>query len=155
MQYPVGTRARRVALALLLGGATAWLGGCQPPSFERIGGPPIEWDALRGQWVLVNYWAEWCQPCWEEIPALNALDSAPDITVLGVNFDGVTGSELSALGARMGIEFTLLAQDPGPALGWTSPVGLPATFVVAPDGSLREARFGAQTEAGIRALMRR
>jgi len=111
------------------------------------------WDKYRGQWVLVNYWAEWCKPCLEEIPELNELDKAPDIAVLGVNFDGVTGVPLVELGERMGIEFTMLASDPGPGFGWQVPMALPATFVVDPEGTLIEARFGPQTEEDIRALI--
>nr|WP_099092583.1 TlpA disulfide reductase family protein [Marinobacter salinus] len=121
--------------------------------FERADGLKMGWDRLRGQWVLVNYWAEWCKPCLEEIPELNELDKAPDIAVLGVNFDGVRGEELEKLGERMGIEFTLLADDPGQMLGWKTPVALPATFIVNPDGDLLEARFGPQTEDDIRALI--
>lgn len=153
MQYPVrrdGYRRFR-GLPLLL--TVIWLSACQPQSFRQAEGPAIDWDSLRGQWVLVNYWARWCKPCLEEIPELNTLDAAPDITVLGVNYDGVAGAELVQQGREMGIEFALLAEDPGPALGWSAPVGLPATFVVAPDGSLLQARFGPQTEAGIRALI--
>ena len=101
----------------------------------------------------MNYWAEWCKPCLEEIPELNELDKAPDIAVLGVNFDGVTGVPLVELGERMGIEFTMLASDPGPGFGWQVPMALPATFVVDPEGTLIEARFGPQTEEDIRALI--
>lgn len=155
MQYPATRRVRLWSgLALLCVMATV-LAGCQKQEFERAEGPNLAWDNLRGRWVLVNYWAEWCKPCLEEIPELNELDKAPDITVLGVNFDGVEGEALARLGERMGIEFTLLAEDPGPALGWTLPVGLPATFVVNPGGDLLEARFGAQTETDIRALISR
>ncbi|MBW7469392.1 TlpA disulfide reductase family protein [Marinobacter sp. M216] len=127
--------------------------GCEKIELERAGGPKLNWDQLRGQWVLVNYWAEWCKPCLEEIPELNELDKAPDIAVLGVNFDGISGVELEELGERMGIEFTMLAEDPGHKFGWQTPVALPATFVVNPDGDLLEARFGPQTEADIRALI--
>ena len=116
--------------------------GCEKIEFERADGPKVNWDLLRGQWVLVNYWAEWCKPCLEEIPELNELDKAPDIAVLGVNFDGVRGEELVQLGKRMGIEFTMLAEDPAARLDWQTPVALPATFVVTPEGELLEAALG-------------
>ncbi|GGE72006.1 thioredoxin [Streptosporangium jomthongense] len=153
MQNPVVYRwPRRKAIAVVLF-LTALLAGCQKVELERAEGPKLAWDDLRGQWVLVNYWAEWCKPCLEEIPELNELDKAPDITVLGVNFDDVQGEALVALGKRMGIEYTMLVQDPGPEFGWKLPVALPATFVVNPDGDLLEARFGPQTEEDIRALI--
>ena len=99
--------------------------GCEKIELERADGTLANWDKYRGQWVLVNYWAEWCKPCLEEIPELNELDKAPDIAVLGVNFDGVTGVPLVELGERMGIEFTMLASDPGPGFGWQVPMALP------------------------------
>ncbi len=129
------------------------LAGCQNQEFERANGTALDWESLRGHWVLVNYWAEWCKPCLEEIPELNALDRAGSVIVLGVNFDGVTGQPLIDLGSRMGIEYEMLAEDPGPVLGWQMPVGLPATFVVDPEGNLKETRFGPQTEEDIIALI--
>src|SRR5690554_7457367 len=85
--------------------------GCEKIELERADGTQANWDKYRGQWVLVNYWAEWCKPCLEEIPELNELDKAPDISVLGVNFDGITGTALEQLGEDMGIEFLMLGQD--------------------------------------------
>lgn len=129
------------------------LSGCQKTELERSDGVQINWEDYRGQWVLVNYWAEWCAPCLEEIPELNHLDKAPDIAVLGVNFDGIEGAALEELGERMGIEFTMLGQDPGPNFGWKVPMALPATFVVDPEGTLVETRFGPQTEEELRTLI--
>nr|WP_166252638.1 TlpA disulfide reductase family protein [Marinobacter salicampi] len=120
--------------------------GCDKVELKVADDKSMEWDSLRGDWVLVNYWAEWCKPCLEEIPELNALDQSDNITVLGVNFDGIEGQELVELGQKMDIEFTMLAEDPGPTFGWTVPVALPATFIVDPQGELLEARFGPQTE---------
>ncbi|TGN42063.1 TlpA family protein disulfide reductase [Marinobacter confluentis] len=129
------------------------LAGCQKQAFEQADGTELEWESLRGHWVLVNYWAEWCKPCLEEIPELNDLDRSGSVVVLGVNFDDVKGQSLLDLGRRMGIEYGMLGEDPGPALGWQTPVGLPATFVVDPDGNLKETRFGPQTKEDITALI--
>lgn len=131
---------------IMLVAVLALLVGCDKVELKVADDKSMEWDSLRGDWVLVNYWAEWCKPCLEEIPELNALDQSKNITVLGVNFDGIEGQELVQLGQKMDIEFTMLAEDPGPTFGWTVPVALPATFIVDPRGELLEARFGPQTE---------
>ena len=144
--------------------ALALLGGCSDsgPSpgeqalvFDTADGQALEWASLRGEWVLVNYWAEWCKPCIEEIPELNRVDGEDGVTVLAVNFDGVQGEALRELGQRMGIAYTMLAENPAPAFGWEMPQGLPATFVVTPEGELREALMGAQTEAELMSAMKR
>ena len=144
-------RKRLYALTSLL--VLLLLSACQNQEFERANGSTLEWESLRGHWVLVNYWAEWCKPCLEEIPELNDIDRSSSVVVLGVNFDGVTGQPLVDLGTRMGIQYDMLAQDPGLALGWDTPVGLPATFVVDPEGQLKETRFGPQTEVDLIALI--
>lgn len=148
-RYTTGMSRVGIILALLM------LAGCQNQEFEKPDGTTLEWESLRGHWVLVNYWAEWCKPCLEEIPELNELDRASAIVVLGVNFDDIQGQELIDLGKRMGIEYGMLSEDPGPEFGWKTPVALPATFVVDPDGDLVEARFGPQTEEDIKELIGR
>ncbi len=164
MQYPAGypvarspaamrysTRAYGIGIIMAL----LMLAGCQKQEFEKPDGSVLDWESLRGHWVLVNYWAEWCKPCLEEIPELNELDRSSAIVVLGVNFDDIRGQELTDLGDRMGIRYGMLNEDPGPEFGWETPVALPATFVVDPDGELVEARFGPQTEEDIKELIGR
>lgn len=154
MKYPVITLMVAMALAL---------GGCDRPGdggTETTGmllptatGTTLEWASLRGDWVLVNYWAEWCKPCLEEIPELNELDALDQVTVLAVNFDGVEGEALRELGSKMGIEFTMLARDPVEDFGWNMPSALPTTFLVNPDGELEATLLGAQTEDQLRQRM--
>jgi thiol-disulfide isomerase/thioredoxin len=107
-------------------------------------------ERLRGQWVVVNYWAEWCKPCIAEVPELNALArSYPDVTVFGVNFDGATGEELTQQERRLGIEFPTLTADPAPDLGLPRPVALPTTLVLDPAGQLSDTLVGPQTLASL------
>lgn len=148
-----------LAAALMLAGcsdatdATGASAENQRPVFATSDGGQARWDEYRGGWVLVNYWAEWCKPCLEEIPELNDVNGIDGVTVMAVNFDGITGDELVELGERMGIRFTMLTDDPAPVLGWSMPGALPVTFVVNPDGELSETLLGPQTEEGLLALM--
>ena len=50
-------------------------------------GKVIQLSALRGRWVLVNFWATWCAPCRDEMPYLDSLATrhANRLTVLAVN----------------------------------------------------------------------
>lgn len=108
--------------------------------------PPETLEDLRGQWVVINYWAQWCKPCIEEIPQLNTLDQEyAEVTVLGVNYDGATGEELEQQRKQLGVAFASLQEDPAEQLGKTRPVVLPTTFIVNPDGDLVETLIGPQT----------
>jgi len=109
-------------------------------------GGSLQLEKLRGQWVVINYWAQWCKPCIKEIPELNKLDrDYPRVTVLGVNYDGITGTELRAQVEKLGVKFTTLATDPAAQLGAPRPVVLPTTYVLDPEGKLREPLIGPQT----------
>jgi len=103
-------------------------------------------EDLRGQWVVINYWARWCKPCIEEIPELNALDQKySDVTVLGVNFDGATGADLAQQEQALGVAFPTLAEDPAAQLGVPRPVVLPTSLVVDPGGRVATTLLGPQT----------
>lgn len=131
---------RFLAAALFIITATA----CSRSDFHTLSGESGQFSS--GEVLLVNYWATWCGPCREEIPALNRIDADYGASrVLGVNFDGLQGEALQAAIAEMGIEFDSLVADPAQALGQPRPQVLPTTFVIAPDGSVREVLTGPQT----------
>ena len=113
-------------------------------------------EEFRGHWVLINYWAEWCAPCREEIPEFNEMfqeRAETNVYVLGVNFDGIGGLELEELMEKMDIEFPQLIEDPSAALNTTTPEILPTTFVVDPSGSLVSSMVGPQTTASLKAAI--
>jgi thiol-disulfide isomerase/thioredoxin len=138
-----------IVVALLLAGCAEDFGVDQH-------GQKVAGERLEGQWLVINYWAEWCAPCRSEIPELNALAEQvgeQPVIILGVNFDGLQGAELSKAAQAMGIEFTVLAQDPAPRFGLPGTEVLPVTFIVDEQGRMRERLLGEQTAAGLRARL--
>ncbi|MGM3388468.1 TlpA family protein disulfide reductase [Stutzerimonas stutzeri] len=128
--------------------------GCSESWGPDARGQEVAGRDLEGDWVLVNYWAEWCGPCRTEIPELNALDaSSEDITVLGVNFDELQGEELVAAAEALGIRFRVLSVDPTERLGLSRSAVLPLTVIVGPDGEVRESLVGEQTQEGLLARL--
>lgn len=109
----------------------------------------------RGKWLVINYWATWCAPCIEEIPELNQLAAThPDkLAVLGVDFDQAEGEARAQNISKMGIEFTVLTDDPATTLGIAAPSALPTTLILNPEGQLVHTLFGPQTESGLLALI--
>ncbi len=100
----------------------------------------------QGQWLVINYWAKWCKPCLKEIPELNELDRQFDnVSVLGVNYDGATGEDLSQQISAFSIEFPVLSHDPAAQLGTRRPSVLPTTLILNPQGELTATLVGPQT----------
>ena len=129
-------RARYFPLLLMV------LAACSPAEKPEN---TLQLDELRGQWVVINYWAIWCKPCIQEIPELNKLAELPQVTVLGVNYDGISGEELDQQLQKLGVTFPTLKTDPATQLGLARPVVLPTSLVLDPQGQLSDTLVGPQT----------
>ncbi|MEQ8859644.1 MAG: TlpA disulfide reductase family protein [Pseudomonadales bacterium] len=142
---PAGRRSpsRRVWLAAAL----LVVAGCaEEPELRLADGSGTSWSAWEGQWLLINYWAEWCAPCRKEIPELNRIhEDQTGVVVLGVNFDGLQGEPLTALMGEMDVRFPVLLTDPAPRWEQPRPAVLPSTLVIDPEGNLHDVLVGPQT----------
>lgn len=136
--------------------AVLLLAGCAEDWGLDQHGRKVTAEQLDGQWLVVNYWAEWCKPCRTEIPELNQLSeqlSGTNAQVLGVNFDALQGGDLARVADAFAIRFTVLATDPAARLELPRNDVLPVTYIVGADGKLRERLLGEQTAAGLHARL--
>ncbi|WP_238152159.1 TlpA disulfide reductase family protein [Microbulbifer sp. A4B17] len=113
-----------------------------PNALKAVDGEFLD---ISGKTLLVNYWAEWCKPCREEIPVLNQLaHSNKDIVVIGINFDGLSVGEIQQQADKLGIEFPVLTVEPEGRWGQAKPEVLPSTFIIGPDGRWQKTLIGPQ-----------
>lgn len=71
--------------------------GYSTMAFKDAAGTPVTIADFKGKKLLVNFWASWCVPCREEMPALDALATqynSDQFMVLPINLDiGANGLE--------------------------------------------------------------
>jgi cytochrome c biogenesis protein CcmG/thiol:disulfide interchange protein DsbE len=95
-------------------------------------------EKLRGQVVVLNFWASWCADCRVEHSTLQeAFDRYRDqkVVFLGVSFEDQE-SAARTFARQLGVGWPLLA-DPGSATAIHYGVsGVPETFVIGPDGRI-------------------
>ena len=78
------------------------------------GGPDVDLSALKGP-LVINLWAQWCEPCRDELPYYQRLheEAAGELRVLGIDYlDPQPGGAL-ALAEVTGVTFPSLADPDG------------------------------------------
>lgn len=95
-------------------------------------------SAYRGKVVLINFWATWCEPCREEMPALQrAWEQLRDRggVVLAVNV-GDDAPTVDRFLQEVKVDFPILLGWDDELLAQWSIQGLPMTFIIDPQGRL-------------------
>jgi peroxiredoxin len=125
-------------------------------------GRNVRLDELRGQVVLVNFWATWCGPCREEMPRLNALYAkyrSSGFVLLGVNVDDDPATAL-ATATKLAVSFPVLLDTDKKVSKLYALETMPSTLLIDRDGQVRFLHRGYRTgteadyEQQIRALLK-
>lgn len=107
--------------------------GLQLPAWE---GPGFDLAAARGQVVLLNFWASWCEPCRAEMPALELLAARHEkdrLVVQAINFRETDGAIQRYL-AQYPISLPILRdRDGAAAKAWQVRI-FPTTIAIGRNG---------------------
>jgi cytochrome c biogenesis protein CcmG/thiol:disulfide interchange protein DsbE len=111
--------------------------GTSLPQLESGGSESLA--DYKGRWVLVNFWASWCEPCKEEAPALEEFQrqhGGPKFTVLGVDTRDLT-SDGREFVREYGLSYPQLRDGDGGAAHDYGTTGVPENFLVDPEGKVQ------------------
>ena len=112
-------------------------------------------ENLKGQWVMINYWADWCPPCLKEMPELVSFASAnKDVQVFAFNFDQLDGEDLDYEINKFGVDIPSILTHPRDIWGIESPATLPATYFINPEGEIVQSLFRPQTQESLEDILR-
>jgi cytochrome c biogenesis protein CcmG/thiol:disulfide interchange protein DsbE len=122
-------------------------GGRPVPGFSN--------EDLKGRTTVVNVFASWCAPCREEHPLLVELARDPTIRVVGINMKDDPDNARRFLG-QLGNPFSAVGVDPKgrAAIEW-GVYGVPETFIVGPDGTIRHKQIGPLNAGNVEAFKAR
>ncbi|HST63667.1 MAG TPA: TlpA disulfide reductase family protein [Mycobacteriales bacterium] len=119
-------------------------------------GAEVPLRRLTGRPTVLNLWASWCAPCKEELPAFARLSTAArgKVEVVGVASKDDPGRSVEYAG-RTGLPFPSLQDEAGSLLRALRRVGLPATVLLRPDGSVADVYQGQPlTDTSLRKLVK-
>jgi len=152
-----------LACLCLAGCGAGGSGGAKAAATEPLGSQPLvardqaqfqrDLQGLRGRVVVVNFWASWCVPCRQEMPALEQAsrgyaEAGKPVTIIGVDASDVRSAAAKFL-AEVGVTYPTVYDQQGlrggVAASW-SVTALPQTWFVARDGS-RAGRIAGRLQA--------
>lgn len=117
-------------------------------ALQTLDARTVDVTSLRGNVVLINFWATWCGPCRLEMPVFQQYHEryGDRLKILAVNADE-TPEEVRAFVDELGFTFDVLL-DPGQQVGDLYRVRVfPTTFLVDEEGTVRVQHLGIMDES--------
>ncbi|HEX5067688.1 MAG TPA: TlpA disulfide reductase family protein [Myxococcota bacterium] len=121
--------------------------GSAAPAFSlpRLAGDgEVSLEALRGKVVLLNFWATWCAPCEDEMPAMQRLHdglAGQPFELLAVSVDQ-SADDVKAFRERLDLSFPILLDPDRKASGLYQTFRYPESFLIDQRGVVVERYVG-------------
>lgn len=127
--------------------------GGPPPGFpapafaaQTLDGEPVSLADLKGKVVLLDFWATWCAPCIQGMPAMQALHEKygdKGLVVIGVSIDSSNmGDKVRTLVGDKGLTFSMIHNADGEIAKSYGVGPIPHSVLIGPDGTIQAAHIG-------------
>jgi thiol-disulfide isomerase/thioredoxin len=115
-----------------------------PFTATDVTGKPISTAQLRGKVVLINFWATWCPPCREEIPALIELQKKykDQLQIVGIAQDSGSADDVRRFMDAHGMNYPTVLSSPEIEKLFPGVIALPTTFMLDHEGRLAQKHVG-------------
>ncbi|MGB0680855.1 MAG: TlpA family protein disulfide reductase [Polyangiales bacterium] len=115
-------------------------------SAKSIDGKKLSWKALlkKHKVIVVDFWAEWCEPCKEEVPFLNKLykkHKKDGLLVIGINIDK-TEKKMNAFLDGKKIAFPIVHDAKAKFVKKYNPPKMPTSYIIDSEGKVRHMHAG-------------
>ncbi|MFU0789585.1 redoxin domain-containing protein [Virgibacillus proomii] len=121
--------------------------GNTAPDFKlpTLEGETIQLSDLRGERVMINFWATWCPPCRAEMPDMQKFHENKDVNILAVNLTETEGSLINIQNFVNDYDLTFpILKDENTEVANTYQIQpIPTTFMVDSKGVIQFKAFGA------------
>ncbi len=129
--------------------------GTPAPNFElaRLDGGTFSLSEQRGKVVLLNFWATWCEPCREELPALQQLWEryhADGLVVVGISMDEEGRPIVEEFHQTFPVEYPLLIDGLQVAETYRAHFVVPTSYLISRDGRIADRHIGVIDRDGFR-----
>ncbi|MEM6284885.1 MAG: redoxin domain-containing protein, partial [Chloroflexota bacterium] len=127
------------------------------PNFQTFtaDGEPIALEDLRGQTVLLNFWATWCGPCRIEMPEFQEAFEAnreDGFVIVAVN-NRENAEQVQDFADELGLTFPLAMDLQGDIQDQYGVLNYPSTYIINEDGTIESKHFGALTTTQIEEMI--
>jgi cytochrome c-type biogenesis protein len=124
--------------------------------FRTLANEPYSLKSLQGQVVMLNFWATYCIPCREEIPALNSLQhelEAQGLRIVGASLDDSIDGVNMYQKEVVKFDYQVLIGGSDAKVKFAQSV-LPTTYLIDRQGRIRQKIIGARDKAGWEAAVK-
>ncbi len=123
--------------------------GDPAPDFllAQLGGDPVQLSKLRGKTIFVNFWASWCDPCREEMPAMQRIYQkykTENFVMLAVNMKE-TDEVAKGYFKSNTLTMPVLLDRTGEVPGGYRVTGFPETYIIDKNGKIGALNIGAMS----------